>query len=174
MFKIKKFFKETSSSEWLFITIILSLAFAWTLELFFDMKPCSLCLLQRFGMYVAAILLLLKITLCDYNNTLNNVFAKRGLLLVSLLGLVGSLIAGLRQSYIQSLPEDEIPSCGADLETLLNIVSPFEAVKKVFEGSGECAEKALTVMGLSLANWATILFIGLIIVNLYAIIKAKK
>lgn len=172
MLSINKLKEDKNASILLLGIIISSLAFAWILELGFGMKPCSLCLLQRFGMYVASFFLIIKVFL-DYINN-KSTLIKKILLSGSFLGLFGSLIAGLRQTYIQSLPEDQLPSCGADLETLLSIVTPFEAIKKVFEGSGECAEKALTVIGLSLANWATILFFILLAINLHLIIRKNN
>lgn len=156
---------EKAGSVVLFIVMLLSLAFAWILELFFNMQPCSLCLLQRFGMYIACLFLGIKLILDYFVASINNIWVRKSLLSLSLIGLVGSLISGLRQTYIQLLPEDKLPSCGADLETLLTIVGPFEAIVKVFQGSGECADKALVVLGLSLANWATILFAVLIVFN---------
>lgn len=160
-----------SGSVILLVIMLLSLTFAWILELGFDIKPCSLCLLQRFGMYVSCLFLGVKLIIDYFIPFLNKVWLNKTLLVGSVLGLIGSLIAGLRQTYIQMLPEDKLPACGADLETLLTIVTPFEAVRKVFEGSGECADKALVVMGLSLANWATVLFAILLTYNICLLFK---
>lgn len=156
-------------SEYLLMAIITtSLIFAWILELGFNMEPCSLCLLQRFGLYIALSVLVIKVII---NYFINNKVLNITLLSISTLGIIFSLISSIRQTYIQLLPEDKIPSCGADLETLLQIVTPFQAIKKVFEGSGECADKAFVFLGLSLANWATILFIIMTIFSFYIIIK---
>lgn len=153
----------------LYSSIIISLAFAWILELVFKMEPCSLCLLQRFGLYIALSFLTIYLIVSKISKYLN-----LGLLFLSLIGIGFSLLSGLRQTYIQLLPEDKIPSCGADLETLLKIVTPLEAIKKVFQGSGECAEKAVVFLHLSLANWATILFFIFFIYNTYLLIKEYK
>lgn len=158
-----------SKAEYLLMVIItLSLIFAWILELGFGMEPCSLCLLQRFGLYIALSVLVVKVII---NYFINNKIINLTLLGISILGIIFSLISGLRQTYIQLLPEDKIPSCGADLETLLQIVTPFQAIKKVFEGSGECADKAFVFLGLSLANWATILFAFMTLYSIYIFIK---
>lgn len=163
--------KEQKTALLLLITIIISLTFAWTLQLGFDMQPCSLCLLQRFGLYVAsAVLIVYLFTNMILKNKMINILLSLGVLS----GIVFSLIAGLRQTYIQTLPSDRLPSCGADLETLLQIVTPLEAIKKVFEGSGECAEKVFVFLDLSLANWATVLFVVMFIYNIYWLIKVVK
>lgn len=166
--------KYIKNNKWLIVlltTQILALTFAWCLQIFAGLEPCSLCLLQRFGLYVSSsiILICLIINAINYNKIINIV-----LNIISSIGIIFSLSAGIRQTYIQMLPADKIPSCGADLNTLLQIVPLLDAVKKVFQGSGECAEKAIVFLNLSLANWATILFFALIILQFKILIQIIK
>lgn len=162
------------NNKWLIVLLliqIVALGIAWCLQLFAGLEPCSLCLLQRFGLYISSsiIILCLIINTFRYSKIVNIIMN-----IISSAGIIFSLSAGLRQTYIQLLPADKIPSCGADLNTLLQVVPVLEAVKKVFQGSGECAEKAIVFLNLSLANWATILFIVLILLQAKILIQTVK
>ena len=162
------------NNKWLIVLLliqIVALGIAWCLQLFAGLEPCSLCLLQRFGLYISSsiIILFLIINTFRYSKIVNIIMN-----IISSAGIIFSLSAGLRQTYIQLLPADKIPSCGADLNTLLQVVPVLEAVKKVFQGSGECAEKAIVFLNLSLANWATILFIVLILLQAKILIQTVK
>ena len=162
------------NNKWLIVLLliqIVALGIAWCLQLFAGLEPCSLCLLQRFELYISSsiIILCLIINTFRYSKIVNIIMN-----IISSAGIIFSLSAGLRQTYIQLLPADKIPSCGADLNTLLQVVPVLEAVKKVFQGSGECAEKAIVFLNLSLANWATILFIVLILLQAKILIQTVK
>lgn len=168
---ISRYIQKSFSVNVLIGVIVLSLVFAWTLQLVFKMEPCSLCLLQRFGLYISLSVLLVYVLI---NKWKQFKYINLSLMFMSLIGIGFSLLSGLRQTYIQMLPADEVPSCGADLNTLLQIVTPLEAVKKVFQGSGECAEKVFVFLGMSLANWATLLLLLLFVIQIIIIIKKIK
>ena len=147
-----------------------SLSFVWFLQLQHNVLPCSLCLLQRWGMYLSlgAILLAICFSLAKCNKTVI------ALTIVSIFGNIFSLVMGLRNVWLQNLPADQIPACGLDIETLLEIVPFLEAVKKTFQGSGECADKAWVFLGQSLAVWASIFFTTYLMIQLYTIYKLMK
>ena len=162
------------NNKWLIILLVIqivALGTAWCLQIFAGLEPCSLCLLQRFGLYVSSSFIILNLII---NYFKSNKITNSIINLISSMGIIFSLSAGLRQTYIQLLPADKIPSCGADLNTLLQVVPVLDAIKKVFQGSGECAEKAIVFLNLSLANWGTILFVVLIILQVKILIQIMK
>lgn len=150
-----------------------SLSFVWYLQLYQHVIPCSLCLLQRWGMYLSLtfVSLALICSLVKFNKT------AVALTVFSIFGNLISLTMGLRNVWLQTLPADQIPSCGLDIETLLDVVPFLEAIKQTFQGSGECAEKAWLFLGQSLAVWASIfftLYLILQIIIMYKLIKNKN
>jgi disulfide bond formation protein DsbB len=59
----------------------------------------------------------------------------------------------LRHIYIQHLPADAVPACGASLKYMLKIFPLADVVRKVLTGSGECARITWTLLGLSMPTW---------------------
>lgn len=149
-----------------------SLSFAWYLEVYQHVIPCSLCILQRWGMYFCLVFAVLSVVTCFFKLYKTSI----SLICISLLGNIFSLIMALRNVWLQTLPEDKIPSCGLDIETLLDVVPFLQAVKQTFQGSGDCAQKAWVFLGQSLAVWASVfftLYLILQIIVIYKIIKNK-
>ena len=62
---------------------------------------------------------------------------------------------------LQNLPADEIPTCGPGLDYMLDNFPLGEALRMVFEGSGECAEVAWSFLGLSMPGWVFLWAVGL-------------
>ena len=63
---------------------------------------------------------------------------------------------------LQSLPKDQVPSCGMSLNYMLESLPMTDVVRKVFEGSGECAEKGWEFLHLSIAGWTLVFFVAMI------------
>lgn len=79
-----------------------------------------------------------------------------------------------RNVWLQTLPEDKIPTCGLDIETLLDVVPFLDAIKQTFQGSGDCAQKAWIFLGQSLAVWASIFFTLYFIFQIIVLYKLIK
>jgi len=75
--------------------------------------------------------------------------------LLSLTALATIGIA-LRHLYIQSLPPDAVPACGASLDFMLKVFSLSEVLVKVLTGSGECAKVTWEFLGLAMPAWVLI------------------
>jgi disulfide bond formation protein DsbB len=86
-------------------------------------------------------------------------------LLVVLFALGGASTAG-RQLWLQSLPPDKVPQCGPDLYFMLENFPLSRTLEKLFYGSGECAVVDWSFLGLSIAGWTLVCFVGL---GLYAL-----
>lgn len=96
------------------------------------------------------------------------------LTILSILSNIFSLVMAVRNVWLQTLPEDKIPACGLDIETLLDVVPFLEAIKQTFQGSGDCAQKAWVFMGQSLAVWASVFFTFYLISQIIILIKQIK
>jgi hypothetical protein len=68
----------------------------------------------------------------------------------------------LRQLYIQSLPPDSVPACGASLDFMLKVFPLTDVLlTKVLTGSGECAKIDWRFLGLAMPAWVLIAALGL-------------
>jgi len=87
-----------------------------------------------------------------------------GFLVVLFSGL-GAAIAG-RHVWLQSVPEDQVPSCGPGLNFILDNFPISQAVDMVLRGSGECADVLWTLLGLSIPAWTLVAFALMILAGL--------
>src|SRR5207237_2076037 len=71
-----------------------------------------------------------------------------------------------RQVWLQSLPKDQVPACGMGLNYMLDTLPFTDVVRKVLEGSGECAEKGWEFLHLSIAGWTLVFFLVMIAASL--------
>ncbi len=126
------------------------------------LEPCPLCVFQR----VATIGLGLVFLLAALHNPAGWGSRVWALLIVVAAG-IGASIAG-RHVWIQSLPPDEVPACGAGLDYLLDTVPLTEVIREVFTGSGECAELKWSFLGLSMPAWVLICMVLLGLFGLFA------
>ena len=89
--------------------------------------------------------------------------------------IIGGAGAGFaaRQVWLQSLPKDQVPACGMGLDYMLDTLPFTDVLRKVFEGSGECAEKAWEFLHLSIAGWTLVFFIAMTAVS-FALIRRDR
>jgi disulfide bond formation protein DsbB len=73
---------------------------------------------------------------------------------------VGSAIAG-RHVWLQHLPADQVPECGAGLDYMLETLPLHQTLQKVLRGSGECADVQWSLLGLSIPEQTLLLFAAL-------------
>jgi len=93
-----------------------------------------------------------------------------GIKVYSLMVVMASTIGGalaIRQLHLQSLPEDQVPSCGPGLDYLLDVFPMQDVIQMVLVGDGSCAEVAWSLLGISIPGWALVGFIGLVTLGLF-------
>ncbi|GAB2541770.1 disulfide bond formation protein B [Rhodanobacter koreensis] len=137
------------------------LGFALFAEYHWGMFPCPLCIFQRVAFIVMALFFLLG-ALHAPRGGARWVYAG-GVLLGSLFGIA---VAG-RHLWIQSLPADQIPSCGPPLDYLFSAFPFAKVLQLVFTGSGECA-KVEPILGLPMPAWTLLWFIALAVLAIVA------
>ncbi|GHC18658.1 disulfide bond formation protein B [Aidingimonas halophila] len=156
-------FRQGSLRQWSLAGLAfcaLMMGVALWLEHGVGLEPCPLCIFQRVAVLAAAAVFLVGI--------LHNPHGRVGLVyagLSSLAILAGIGIAG-RHVWLQSLPADQVPTCGPGLDYMMDVMPLREVLATVFTGSGECAEVDFTFLGLSLPAWTLIGFIVLLLAPL--------
>ena len=133
-----------------FVACVCLLAYAYYAEFVMHLDPCPLCIFQRIGIFVLGVIFLVA-TLHDPAAFGRRVYAV--LLTLAALATVG---VAVRHLYIQSLPPDAVPACGASLNFMLKVFSLSEVLVKVLTGSGECAKITWTFLGLAMPAWVLI------------------
>ena len=148
-----------------FLSAVAVMGFVLSLEYRFLLAPCSLCIFQRVAVLVAMIVFLIGAIHMGFSTSTRSLptYVTLGVL-IALIGLVISL----RQIYLQSLPPREVPACGPGFNFIFKAYPFLDALKIIFQGSGECAKVGWRGLGLSLADWAGLYFVGLVILNILA------
>ena len=147
-----------------FLICIGLLGFALFAQYHWGMFPCPLCIFQRVALVVMAVFFLLGALHAPGGPT--RWLYTGGALLG---GLFGIAVAG-RHLWIQSLPADQVPSCGPPLDYLFSAFPFSEVLRKVFTGSGECA-KVEPILGLPVPAWSLLWFVLLAVL---AIVIARR
>lgn len=153
-----------------FFTCAGLLGFALYLQYFQNQDPCSLCILQR-GAFIALMVIFLIAGLHNPKKVGAYIY---GFLILLFAGL-GAALAG-RQIWIQHLPKDKIPECGRDLYYMLENFPLKQTLETVLRGSGECAERGWSFLGLVISEWSLLFFIllGLLGIGLTALIHRRE
>jgi disulfide bond formation protein DsbB len=140
------------------------MAFALYLQFGMDLDPCPLCVLQRIAISAMGLVFLIA-AIHNPERPGARIYAFVQLIL----GGAGAALA-LRQLWLQSLPKDQVPVCGMSLGYMLDTLPLTETLRKVLEGSGECAEKGWVFLHLSIAGWTLVFFIATVVAS-FALIR---
>jgi protein dithiol:quinone oxidoreductase len=130
-----------------FLACAALLGYAYYAQFVLHLEPCPLCIFQRVGIFA--------------------------------IGIAFALAAGLdpvswgRKLYIQSLPPDSVPACGASLDWMLKVSPLPEVIVKVLSGSGECAKISWRLFGLSMPGWVLIAAVCLAAWGLWANLRRR-
>ena len=116
------------------------------------LAPCPLCIVQRWFVIAVGLVSLV--------GALHNPRAwglrLYGLGVVVLAGL-GAAVAA-RQVWIQHLPPEQLGSCGADLDYMLQSFPLAKTVTLLWAGTSDCAAVTWRFLGLSMAAWMVACF----------------
>lgn len=133
-----------------FIACAAMIAYALYSQHVNGLEPCPLCVFQRI-----AVIGLGLIFLAAFFHNPRQTGSRAYALLLALVGASGAAVA-IRHLWLQSLPADQVPSCGPGLGYILDVFPLTEALAMIFKGSGECAEVKWTLLGLSMPGWVLI------------------
>jgi protein dithiol:quinone oxidoreductase len=139
-----------------FLVCAALMGWAFWLQYGEGLEPCPLCMFQRVAVCAVGLVFLVA-----FVHNPRRGFARVYAALTLLFAGAGAGFAG-RQIWLQSLPKDQVPSCGMGLNYMLDNLPLADVIGKVLGGSGECAEKGWELLGLSIAGWTFVFFIGMI------------
>lgn len=151
-----------------FLSCVALLASAYVFEYVYYMDPCPLCIMQRIAVLLVGLAGFTGFLLAS--NTVARTVTSGFMLLASVLGLA---VAG-RHVWIQSLPADQVPTCGPSLEYMVDTLPWAEVLSVMLRGNGNCADSHWSFIGLSMPQWVLVWFVGFAIVGIYLLLTAKK
>lgn len=128
------------------------LAYAFYLQLHVGLEPCPLCIFQRVAFAALGVVFLIGALHAPLGKG-RRVYGVLALLAAG----IGAAIAG-RHVWLQSLPPDQVPTCGPGLDYMLDAMPIVGVIRKVLTGSGECAKVDWSFLGLSMPVWTLICF----------------
>lgn len=147
-----------------------SVGYALYVQYHMLMMPCPLCIFQRVAIVSTGVFFLLASLHNPKSIKLQWVYG----LLAASCAFIGALIAG-RHVAIQLMPADQAPLCNSlGLDYMLDAMPLSDVLVKVFKGSGECAKIDWSLFGLSMPMWTSIMFVFLIALAIYPILKNRK
>ncbi len=141
------------------VSSISMIAFAISyFQMYKELEPCPLCIMQRIGMFSVAAIFLVA--------TLHNP-RRTGTIIYSLLGFIAAAAGGavsVRHIWLQNLPKEAIPECSPGYDYIVDNFPLMDAIPLLLNGSGECSEILWTFLGLTIPGWTLVgfLFLGLL------------
>jgi len=136
-----------------FVICAALLGYALFAEIHLGLVPCPLCVFQRIA-FIGMGLFFLIGGLHAPRSRWRWVYT--GLVVR---GVLWGIAVASRQLWLQSLPPDQVPSCGPGLGYLFDTFSWLKALKIVFAGSGECAAVHWRFLGLTMPGWTLIWYV---------------
>lgn len=147
----------------------LMMGVALGLEHLGGLEPCPLCIFQRVAVLAAAAVFVVA--------AIHNPRGRLGAGVYGALGLasvIGGIGVAWRHLWLQSLPPDQVPSCGPGLDYMMDLLPMRDVVAMVLSGSGECAEIDFLLLGISLPGWTLIGFLVLALAPLGLLLAACR
>ena len=132
------------------------------------LQPCALCITQRIFI-IAVGLTAFAAFIHNPKNTGRRIYGGVGMLLA----LIGGYFSN-HHMWLQGLPADEAPACGPGLDYIFDTFPLQEAITVLLRGDGNCAEVVWSLMGLSIAGWTLVAFIGLALINLCQLLRKQS
>ena len=130
------------------------------------LEPCPMCIVQRYALILVTLV-------AGIASATSGARGRRiGVLLMGALALGGAFVAA-RQSFLQWYPP-EIMSCGRDLYGMIESFPLKRVIPMIFKGSGDCSAVDWSFLGLSIANWSFLCFVGFGLVLLALLVRAGR
>ena len=149
----------------LFAACVFAMGMAYYLDGILGLEPCPLCMTQRVFVVGCGLFCLLA-AVHGPGLTGRRIYAG-----IAALWAAGGGAVAARHVWLQHLPEDLVPACGPSLEYMLESFPFSETLELVLMGDGNCADVVWTMFGLSIPEQALILFSGLLVANLWQLLR---
>ena len=129
------------------------LCIALFMELVLGLTPCPMCMMQRIWLALCGIIASISLA----HNPRLGIYP----LLAGICAAVGASFS-FRQLQLQSLPADQVPSCGPSLDYMIQAFPLSEVLTAMTQGTGDCAAVSWSLLGLSIPGWLFLFFLALI------------
>ena len=136
-------------------------------EDYLGLEPCYLCITQRAFIAVAGLLFFIW-AVHDPKRLGARIYA----LLVLSATSAGAYFS-LKQLYLQSLPEEQVPQCGPPVNYLFETFSNFEVIAMLLRGDGNCAKIQWEFLSITMPGWVLLIFIILIAASILNLVRIK-
>ncbi len=153
-----------------FLICVALLGYALYAEQKLGLEPCNLCILQRVAFVWMGLWFLV-----------GGLHAPKGggrwaYVVLVCLGAVFGVAVAVRQIWLQSLPLDQVPACGASFPILMQQLKmhaiPFARFAEIMlRGDGDCARVTWRFLGLSMAGWTTIWYV---LLGVWALLPRRR
>lgn len=151
-----------------FLLCCILIASAIYIEETAKLEPCALCIFQRVTFAILALLFLIGSIL-----KLKQPIRRYYHLFVALIAFIGIYLAG-KQIWLEHLPPNKVPTCGASLKYLFQILPAHKALQVALQGSGSCAKVTWRLLGFSIPTWSLLFFILLAALAIWQAFRNKK
>ena len=118
-------------------------------EFALGLAPCPLCMMQRIWFALTGIVAWIGLS----HNPRWGIYP----LVSSVCAIVGGGFA-IRQLWLQSLPADQVPSCGPDLFYMIDAFPLGDLLAAMTSGTGDCAVAHDVIPLMSIAGWSLLGF----------------
>ena len=118
-------------------------------EFALELAPCPLCMMQRIWFALTGIVAWIGLS----HNPRWGIYP----LVSALCAMVGGGFA-IRQLWLQSLPADQVPSCGPDLSYMIDAFPLGDLLVAMTSGTGDCAVVHDVIPLMSIAGWSLLGF----------------
>tara|TARA_B100001093_G_C26763795_1_gene986945 strand:+ start:1013 stop:1507 length:495 start_codon:yes stop_codon:yes gene_type:complete len=132
-----------------------------------ELKPCYLCVTQRFFVTVTGLLFALAM-MHDNFGLPRSIYAS-----LSCLSAMGGAFFAMKQLWLQSLSEDQVPACGPPVEYVFEAFSASEIITILLSGDGNCSEVQWQLIGLSIPGWVLIGCVMLLAISLFQLLRKE-
>lgn len=142
------------------------LAVGYYLQLVIGIEPCPLCIIQRLLLFAAGIAFLVAAIHHPAGRIGAGIYGG----VIAFIAAAGVAVAG-RHVWLQHTPADRRPACGPSLDYLLSTFGPFDSLRRILRGSGECGMVDWTLLSFSIPEWTLAAFVALIA---WAVLLARR
>lgn len=132
------------------------------------LEPCALCIFQRIIFALLGLLFLIG-SLIKLQQPIRRYYH----LFTAVVALGGAYLAG-KQIWLTHLPPEKVPTCGASLKALFNILPAHKAIFVALQGSGSCAKVTWRFLGFSIPSWSLLFFVLLTALAIWQAFRNKK
>ena len=145
-------------------TLLVSAIF---IEPFKSMNPCPMCMMQR-AFFIAIGAVALAAAIHGAKQLGEKIYS----LIIMIISIGGASVA-IRQLWLQSLPEDQVPACGPGIDYMLEVFPILEVIEMSLRGTGDCAKVQWTLLDISIPGWSLLAFAGFVILAITVLFNKR-